>query len=427
LEVRVRGAALGWVCFAALVVTLGLEYRMGRVRLAEVNAPRSVDLVLQADPADVAILEWPTYTPGVDGEAMFRSLYHGKRVVNGFSGFGLSSLRDLSGLLTIGGRPFPSAEAQAALRQIYPLRYLVVHVESVPRLRTSWLAARRSPPPTLGFHGSYDGVDLYDVIAEPDRGTRLERDVSGSFLLRHPDLELEVASLVPPPAGGPEPFVDVRLNGHAVARVALDEKGAVLRTHLTGDVYRAAPNAFTLDYGYSWPLAHLGPRHRIGRTDVLSPGDLAVLSDGGPSRPPGSRIAFNGVDLSPNRRGYNLLALQADGRTLGTAAFDTAAEVDASAGLAAWIGALPAGAIVAGAVRDEASTRLGADGVAVLRSLGVGADLRGRFRWAHAFVGVKGAAPGTAAESLGAEEAELEIGHPPRDQGFILRRFALGS
>jgi hypothetical protein len=40
-------------------------------------------------------------------------------------------------------------------------------------------------------------------------------------------------------------------------------------------------------------------------------------------------------------------------------------------------------------------------------------------------VGVKGAAPGTAAESLGPEEAEVQVGDPPREPGFTLRRFAL--
>ncbi len=80
---------------------------------------------------------------------------------------------------------------------------------------------------------------------------------------------------------------------------------------------------------------------------------------------------------------------------------------------------------MAAAVRDDASRLLGADAVAALRSLGVTGDLRGRFRAAHAFVAVKGAAAGTAAESQHAREAEVRIGDPPREPGFTLRRFAL--
>jgi hypothetical protein len=427
LEARMRVASLRRLCFAGLVVVMMLEYAVRPHDLVEVGAPRPVDLVLRADPADVAVLEWPVYSPGEDADAMFRSLYHGKRVVNGFSGFRLASLRELSTLLTRPGRPFPSAEAQAALREIHPLRYLVVRRTGGHYLQwwAAWLEARSAPSSTLRFRGTHGTADLYEVIAEPDRGTRLERHVSGGFLLSHPQLELEVAPLGVARPGGPDSFVDVRLNSRGIARLALGETGTTLRTRLAGDVRRAAPNVFALDYGYAWPPAHLGPRHRIGRTGVLSPGDLRVSSSGGPRARPGSRIALNGVELSPNRRGYNLVALGADGRPRAATVFDTFAAASASAALADWIRALPAGTIVAAAVRDEASAHLDAEAIAALRSLGVGGDLRGRFRAAHAFVGVKGAAPGTAAESLGPEEAEVQVGDPPREPGFTLRRFAL--
>jgi hypothetical protein len=427
LEARLSSPSLRWLCFACVAILLALEYAPIPIALAEVKAPRPVDLVLQADPADVAVLEWPTNSPLVDADAMFRSLYHGKRVVNGFSGFSLASLGDLSALLTIKGPPFPAVEAQAALRQIHPLRYLLVRWTVVPDFRASWLGVREAPPPILHFRGTYGDVDLYDVLTEPDEGVHLERYVSGGFLLGHPDLEIEVASRGAANALGAEPFVDVRLNGNIVGRVALVGQGMTLRTHLHESVLRAAPNVFTLDYGYVWPLERIDARHRIGATGVLSPKDLHLQSLGGPGPQPRSRIELDGVDLSLSHRGYNLVALGVDGRILGATAFDTFALTDASAGLANWIGALPTGTIVAGAVADEASRFLGADAVAALRSLGSVGDLRGRFRAAHVFVGVKGAAPGTAAEALDSERAELQIGDPPRDQGLTLRRFALRS
>ena len=64
--------------------------------------------------------------------------------------------------------------------------------------------------------------------------------------------------------------------------------------------------------------------------------------------------------------------------------------------MAAWIHALPDGIIVAGAVRDAAALSLGDDAIAALRSLGVEDDIRGHLRRAHAFIGLKGAAPGSA-------------------------------
>jgi hypothetical protein len=125
-------------------------------------------------------------------------------------------------------------------------------------------------------------------------------------------------------------------------------------------------------------------------------------------------IYVNGVDLSPNRRGYNLVALDpADGRLLGAAAFDTHLDPAAGARLAAWVAGWPASTIVAGAVRDEASMSLGGEAVDALRSLGVAADLRGYFRWGHAFIGATGSLPDTALEAVdGVRPAQVSLGLP---------------
>jgi len=109
------------------------------------------------------------------------------------------------------------------------------------------------------------------------------------------------------------------------------------------------------------------------------------------------------------------------------ARFDTFATAAASAQLAAWIEAQPAGSIVAGAVRDEASGQLDARAVAALRTLGVQGDLRGRFRAAHAFVGVKGAPPGTAAEQVGGPTAAVTVGRPNPERGIELTALDFGS
>jgi hypothetical protein len=147
-----------------------------------------------------------------------------------------------------------------------------------------------------------------------------------------------------------------------------------------------------------------------------------VQSAGQPWGDRGS-IVLDGVELSPARRGYNLVALAPDGGVHGVAAFDTFFEPDAAARLAGWVAALPAGTVVAGAARDEASGRLDAVAVAALRTLGVAGDLRGRFRESHAFVGVKGAAPGSALEALGPHPVELRLGRP--DDGLGLELTAL--
>ncbi len=129
-----------------------------------------------------------------------------------------------------------------------------------------------------------------------------------------------------------------------------------------------------------------------------------------------AQIFVDGVDLSPNTRGYNLAALSPEGAVLDVAAFDTSGERDwtverAAAELnamAAWLNSWPDGTIVAGAVADEASVQLSREELAVeaqaaidaLARYGVASDLRARLRWSHAFVGTAGSAPGEAIEEL---------------------------
>jgi hypothetical protein len=101
-------------------------------------------------------------------------------------------------------------------------------------------------------------------------------------------------------------------------------------------------------------------------------------------------IFLNGRDVSPNRRGYNLVALDATGALLDAASFDTHADPAASAAMAEWINARQPGTVIVGAVRDEASMNLGQAAIDALRSIGVESDLRGHFRWGHAFIATVG-------------------------------------
>ena len=189
------------------------------------------------------------------------------------------------------------------------------------------------------------------------------------------------------------------LNDRAVAERRID-RGEVLTATLPPPNLQAAFNVVTLDFQYRRPRTELDERYRIGATGVVSPGDLRVESAGQPYGE-SAAIVFNGAELAANQRGYNLVALTPDGRVQATGVFDTFFEPKAASRLAAFVAGLPDGTLVAGAVRDEASHRLTEEAVAALRTLGVAGDLRGRFRESHAFIGVKGAAPGSALEELG--------------------------
>jgi hypothetical protein len=63
-------------------------------------------------------------------------------------------------------------------------------------------------------------------------------------------------------------------------------------------------------------------------------------------------------------------------------------------------------------VADEASLQLGQDAVDALAQIGVTTDLRGKFRWSHAFVGASGA-EGAALEAADLlQPAAVSLGAP---------------
>jgi hypothetical protein len=425
---RLRGhPRLRQLVLTAAFVALGLEYAVRPIQYDQVAwASRPVDAVIRADRGDVAVLEWPTWVVVPDSDTMLRSLAHGKRVVNGISGFTPDSLHEMSDLLTRRGSSFPVPEAQAALRRIYPLRYLVVRLsdKDFPKdWRETWIGLRRDPPSFLHFRGSFGGDDLYEVLSVPERGTQVERMVSYDFLQAHP---LLWAVLRPLGSGAwREQWVDVIVNGRVAAHVALSDR-TTATVMLPGPFHLAAPNVITLSYGYVPREGALDERYRIGATGTLSPADIRVVSGGLPYGDVAS-ILVNGVERAPNRRGYNLVALGRPGESLGEAVFDTFVDPEAARRLAAWVAALPQGTVVIGGVRDEGSALLTEEGVRALGMLGAKDDLRGRFRVSHAFVGVKGAPPGSAIEAIGPKPVEISVGRSGEGGGFELVDFTLSS
>ena len=63
----------------------------------------------------------------------------------------------------------------------------------------------------------------------------------------------------------------------------------------------------TLTHRYRRPPLARNEDYRIGVTGVVAPGDFVVRSSGDPQSRAGS-ITLDDVELSPDRRGYNLVA-----------------------------------------------------------------------------------------------------------------------
>jgi len=164
---------------------------------------------------------------------------------------------------------------------------------------------------------------------------------------------------------------------------------------------------------------------QIGRTGVTSPVDLEVVSAGMDTGNQGE-IYINGRQRAESRRGYNLVAIDpASGAVLWSDLFDTMVSPTESGRLTRAIERLPAGTIVAAAVKDEASVALTEEAVAALRSLGGRDDIRGRYRVSHLLVGVKGAPPGTAIEQSGYGRLTTTLAYAPGQLGVEIRGFAL--
>ena len=322
LSARLPRAGRAVVAVAAVLLllesaTFPLSYE--RVALA-----RPIDAALGRVEPEAVVLEWPTYVPETDADAMLRSVAHGRRIVNGYSGFVPEFIRELSGLLTTPGPVFPVPEAQAALRRIHPLRYLVVRLDNPavqPEWRAIWLGLRTAPPPLLRFRGATAPPTFTRSSApgagDVDRAPGGLRPPPGPFRAagrggttrRHPG---------PRPARGGAPQRPARRDRRAERRGARHRRAV-------SPFNRAAPNAIVLRHAYERPAGAVDAAYEIGRTGRRSPADLRVRSGGLPWGDRAS-IEVNAVEHAGNRRGYDLVALEATGRVRDRGAFDTFAD-----------------------------------------------------------------------------------------------------
>jgi len=414
--------------FAGVALLVLLEYASFPLPYGELDWARRPPVYrwLADQPGDFAVVEVPMDVQNLDAHWMFLSVGHRKRLVNGFSGFVPEYSRRLSALLSEPPAGFPSAELLRELRGIYPLRYVIVHHALLsPEEQAKWRRLGEKPP--VGFRRveqfGTDEVFAIDLAAE-QRGRHLERSLAYDYLRTQSVAQFEVAAVNP--EAGRRDQVELLFNGRRLGRLALGTEPAPFRFHLLPPYCRVERNRLEFRYRYERAaLPREDPRSRIGRTGIHAPVDLYVLSAG---KPHGwaSSILVNGEELSPDRRGYNLVALDpTTGALVGPGSFDTFLHQEASAQLAAFIGRLPAGTIVVAAVKDEAAGQLTEEAVAALRQIGAREDLRGRLFASHLVVGVKGAPPGSAVEAAGDRRVEVVIGRDPRRGGMRLRGFAL--
>lgn len=299
------------------------------------------------------------------------------------------------------------------------VRYVMVHRDRLPA-ETETLARALFPLTLVAEDGPLALYEVAGALAQPqvfEPGTDAGRMILAEGWSPAPDAvtgdavqppaviaqRAEARLLLPLPAGpvtlalegwsfAAGQQVTLVVDGRTLGTQPLAESRSTLAFALPADPRRPALSDVRLRFARTVSLTEWGERR-----SAAGPAGLLVRS-AGEETGNFAHIYVDGVERAPGGRGYNLVALDGDrGTILAAASFDTHADSAASARLAQWVAALPAGTRVAGAVQDEASLNLTAEGVAALRSLGVQGDLRGRFRWSHAFIGRTGpdAAPAT--------------------------------
>jgi hypothetical protein len=222
------------------------------------------------------------------------------------------------------------------------------------------------------------------------------------------DYRLMIGALPFDYPGAPEQGARLIVNGERLMRVRLTPGWNVYRWDVPEEVLRAGLNDVRFEFDRTeMPARVLTASGAIGTTGVRAPVPSEVNS-GGPAGFAYITIGEEGeqVDGSVHSPGYNVAVVDPrTGRLLDRAGFDTTSGGSGAqaAALAEYLSAIRDGRIVVVAMQGDGGARLTGEAVAALGTIGAQRDLRGTAGWSHAVIGVKGAAPGTAAEVVGSE------------------------
>ncbi len=271
----------------------------------------------------------------------------------------------------------------------------------------------RNTDPYRGPGWSVDEGDISGASGVWVEGREAEMFLPLRFETAAPvDIVLRVQPFSYP--GAPQQTLSVEMNGVDLGTQALQPGWQEVHFSAPAEATRSGLNRLWLRFSDSArPIDVLPGQARIGSTGVQAPVDIEINSGGAVGD-----FAFMTVaapdgattDVSAGRRGYNLVAIDPrSGRVLDVRGFDTYANAFEADRMAQFIEGLPTGALVLAAARGEAGVSLTDRAVAALASVGSAVDLRSTPGYGHAFIGVKGAAPGAAAEEAGPDGAYLRV------------------
>jgi hypothetical protein len=284
----------------------------------------------------------------------------------------------------------PYVEATMPVEQFYRDEKIVAYRVSLPPWPTQWIVEPGDDLGRLSYAEGW-GMPAENLTWAQRKAARLLVPLAGGTQ--------RMAFRAYAPGEGQQ--LGIELNGRQVQQLAMAAGWSDYEITLPADAVHEGLNEIRLRFETLYPASqvHLSSR-AIGQTGAESPVNLVVQSAGQEVGDFG-HIYVDGQDVSPNQRGYNVAILDPQtGTVVQTAAFDTHEDIGASQALATFLDNVTAGYLVAVAAADEASRLLGPEAVAALQGIGATGDLREKFRWGHAIVGVRGAPPGTALELM---------------------------
>jgi hypothetical protein len=436
----------GKIALGALVALLAFEQLVVPLPLSDLRAGAVFDQI-KNEPGDFTVMDLPlgwrnsvVIQGAIDFKAQFLQTLHQKRLLGGLTSrnplFKFQYFREIPILNSIILLEEGSAidDAQRAqdktfanqILQFFDLRYVEVnraltkpavleYVRAVFPLTEIFRDAERIvyrvDVPPLPQRATIDPAAETSRMLFDDRWGRAQEDNAGFGFRWATDTQARVWL----PLGDANYQLTLRLRGaHPQQNIQLRVNGAHVADWNVSDAwgeYTAQIPARALRAGLdelvfvsdTTPLAQAAPDDRtIGGTGVVAPVDIAATGAGFEAGKFGE-IYVAGQNRILSTRGYHLVAVNPQsGSVDAVGAFDTFADRNASQQLANFVAALPQGEIVAGVAIDEASNALTDKAFTALQTLGVAGDLRTQFRAGHAFVGIKGLAPGQAVEDMNA-------------------------
>ena len=325
--------------------------------------------------------------------ALYWSLYHRQPLVNGEGIVVPAPFHRLEEYDDL------SPDMLASIRTYFHPRYVVVD-----RAAYTGEAARRldenlgRDADELKLLARFGARAIYEIVG-PSRGTVVLRSYPASMLEDKRSVAVR-ARVENAPRG--RSLLQVWGNGRLLVTAAAS---AAANGWLRAPLSASTALGLNLEVMADYALPAEG-RLALGRTGSLAPVDIGLTVT-----PDRTRLQVNG-HVWIGEKGYTVAAIDPDGRIVGVRTFNTSWSEDESHALAAYLAGLPPRTIVAVASAFDASRSLTADAVSALAGAGLTGDLRGRFRWAHAGIGVRGAPPGSAIESIGESSAACRIGEP---------------